>query len=381
MMSLPLLKTAARLFLNGLDYRYRKRTGRPGRPQAMSLEVTHNCVARCIMCNIWRIPKDEPELSTDDWLKLLSSDLLSDVRELDITGGEPFLLDDIDILFSGISRLKNINLKRLQSVAVTTNGFLTERVLEKTEIILREFEKTGIDLVMVCAMDAVGDTHELIRNVRDAFNKVNNTINGLTALRDRYPNLITGLKTTILPVNIDELEDISKYAAGSGLFTIISPCIITGGRYLNKEIENNLVFSDKDKEKMIRFFKGSGFRWSFHAESLVRYLETGMIKKPCSCGFNYFFIRSSGEVFLCPLISKGIGNIKNTPIESLFISKKAREFRKKVGNFPECLECTEPGLERYALPCEGFTYLRKLLKYGRKSFFELHSHLGLEKYM
>ena len=80
MMSLPLLKTAARLFLNGLDYRYRKRTGRPGRPQAMSLEVTHNCVARCIMCNIWRIPKDEPELSTDDWLKLLSSDLLPDVR-------------------------------------------------------------------------------------------------------------------------------------------------------------------------------------------------------------------------------------------------------------------------------------------------------------
>ncbi len=380
-MSLPLLKTSARLFLNGLNYRYQKRTGRPGRPQALSLEVTHNCIARCIMCNIWKIPRDEPELSTNDWLELLSADFMSDVRELDITGGEPFLLDDIDTLLSGIGRLRDNNLKKLRSVAVTTNGFLTERVLEKTEIILREFEKKEIDLVMVCALDAVGEIHERIRNVSDAFDRVNNTINGLAALRDRYPNLVTGLKTTILPVNIDELDNISRYAAERGLFSIISPCIITGGRYLNKEKENNLVFSDKDKEKMIRFFKGSGFRWSFHAESLVRYLETGFVRKPCSCGFNYFFIRSSGEVFLCPLISRGIGNIKNEPVESLFGSSEAREFRKNVGDFPECMECTEPGLERYALPFEGFTYLGMLFRYGRREFLELHRHLGLGKYI
>lgn len=381
MMNRHLINTAARLVFNGLRYRYQKITGSPGRLQALSLEITHNCIAKCIMCNIWRIPQNKPELSTDEWLKLLSSDILCDVRELDITGGEPFLLDDIDSLFSGICKLKNKNLRSLQSVAVTTNGFLTSRILKKTELILKKFQKAGIDLVVVCAMDAIGGIHERIRNVKDAWQKVNNTINGLTELRGRYPNLIIGLKTTILPVNIDELENISQYADEKGLFTIISPCIITSGRYLNRERENELIFSDEDKEKMVRFFKGNRFKWSFHADNLAEYFENGIVNKPCSCGFNYFFTRSSGEVFLCPLINKSIGNIKDKTLESLLASNKAKNFRKKVGEYPECKGCTEPGLERYSLPYEGFIYLGMLMKYGTKAFMELHDHLGLGKYV
>jgi MoaA/NifB/PqqE/SkfB family radical SAM enzyme len=228
-MNVTIFKKAAKLFFIGLCYRYKKKTGAAMKTQALSLEITHRCVARCIMCNIWRIPMDEPELSTGDCLKLLASDLLRDLRELDITGCEPFLPEGIDTLFSGIASLKGGNLKKLRSVAVTTNGFLTEKVLAKTEIILREVRKVGMDLVVVCAMDAVGEIHERIRNVKDAFNKVNKTIQGLTVLRERYPNLIIGLKTTILPVNIDELERILGYASEMGLFTIISPCIITLG--------------------------------------------------------------------------------------------------------------------------------------------------------
>ncbi len=376
--SLP--KIAAQLFYNGLLYRYKKMTGKPMKPQAVSLEITHRCIAKCIMCNIWRIPKEEPELSIDDWLQFLSDDFLSDVRELDITGGEPFLLDDIDHIFSGIATLSKKNLKKLKSVAVTTNGFLTERVVEKTEKILNEFNKASLDLVVVCALDAIGEVHEKIRNVKDAFNRVNSTIDKLSELRVKFPNLIIGIKTTILPVNINELQNISQYARAKGLFTIMSPCIITSGRYLNKDNKKMLQFSDEDKNKMIRFFKGGEFMWSFHAESLMNYLETGVMRKPCTCGFNYFFIRSSGELFLCPLINRGMGNIKNNAIESLLFSGKAREFRKKAGDFPECRACTEPGLERYALPCEGFTYFRALIKLGQ-IFKLLHNHLGLDKYV
>lgn len=380
-MSRSLFHTAASLFINGLHYRYQKISGNPGRPQAVSLEITHKCIARCIMCNIWRIPGDQPELSIEEWLELLSSNLLSDLRELDITGGEPYLLDDVDLLFSGISRLKNRSLKSLKSVSVTTNGFLTERVIEKTEMILKDFKKADMELVVVCAMDATGDIHEKIRNVKDAWSKVNRTIDGLIKLRGKYKNLIIGLKTTILPENINELDKISRYAEERDLFMIISPCIITRGRYLNKDIEKNLVFSEDDKKKMIRFFKGNQFRWSFHAENLVKYFETGYMKKPCTCGFNYFFTRSSGEIFLCPLVDQSIGNIKEKTLEELFTSDKAKNIRKKVGKFPECRNCTEPGLERYALPYEGFSYLRMLMKQGSKDFVELHSHLGLEKYL
>lgn len=374
-------RLATRLLRNGVRFQYLKHAGKPGRPQALSLEITHECIARCIMCNIWKIPREVPNLPADQWIKLLSSDLFGDLRELDITGGEPFIKKDLPDLFAGICELKKTGLKALKSIAVTTNGLLTEQVLTVTEKILPKFQNNNLDLVMVCAMDAVGNIHDKIRNFKNAWKKVDRTIKGLVRLREKHPNLIIGLKTTILPINISELERIAQYAASKGLFTIISPCIITEGRYLNPDRAEDLIFSREDIEKMIQFYSGDQFNWSYHADVLVQYLKTGTMKKPCSCGFNYFFVRSNGEMLLCPLIKESVGNITTTNVSDLFFSDPADEIRKKIGKLPQCHECTEPGLERYSLPFEGFHYLKLLLKLGRTEFIQLHQHMGLDKYV
>ena len=241
------------------------------------------------MCNIWKIPCQVKDLSIDLWIQFLSSDLLSDLRELDVTGGEPFLRDDLPMLFSGICRLKQKNLKSLKSIAITTNGFLTGSVLDCLREILPKLMTNGIDLVMVCAMDAIGEIHEKIRNYRNAWSKVNQTIEGMIKLREDFSNLIIGLKTTILPDNVGELENISKYADTKGLFTIISPCIITEARYLNPDRADDLVYSEENIERIISFYESDIFQWSYHADRLVKYFRTGAMRKPCSCGFNYFF--------------------------------------------------------------------------------------------
>ncbi len=374
-------KLAGQLFKNGLRFQYLKRRGKPGRVQAVSIEITHHCIAKCIMCNIWKIPREVPDLSIDDWIHFLSSDLFSHLRELDITGGEPFLRKDLLDLITGICELKQGNLKDLQSIAITTNGFLSRRVLEYTENILPRLGDKHIDLVMVCAMDAIGEIHDRIRNYRDAWLKVNETIEGLKRLRGEFPNLIIGLKTTILPINVGGLEDIAQYADSNGLFTIISPCIITKGRYLNPDLGKDLAFTGEDMRQMARFYESQRFGWSFHGESLIQFFKTGTMRKPCSCGFNYFFVRSTGEVYLCPLINDALGNMREISIKDLFLSKKASQIRRRIGRYAECRRCTEPGLERYALPYEGFTYLSLLLKMGRKKFLQLHHHMGLDKYV
>ncbi|MBC8420042.1 MAG: radical SAM protein [Desulfobacterales bacterium] len=374
------LKLAARLLINGLRFQYLKWSGKAGRTQAVSLEITHDCIAKCIMCNIWKIPSEVPNLSMEDWIGFLSSDLFSDLRELDITGGEPFTRRDLLDLFSGVCELKQKNLTELKSIAVTTNGLLTGRVLEDTEKILPRLRNKDIDLVMVCAMDAIGDIHENIRNYPNAWSKVNETVQGLKRLREQFENLVIGLKTTILPINVGQLEEIVQYANSNGLFTIISPCIITDARYLNPDRADELVFSREDIQKMIRFYESDAFRWSYHGDTLIKFFKTGATKKPCSCGFNYFFVRSTGQFFLCPLINISMGNIKETPFKDLLFSKKASQFRQNIGKFPECRRCTEPGLERYALPYEGFTYLSLLLKKGGREFLQLHQHMGLDKY-
>jgi MoaA/NifB/PqqE/SkfB family radical SAM enzyme len=379
-MAIDATRLAIGLLINAIRFQYLKHTGKPGRPQALSLEITHECIARCIMCNIWKIPHEVPNLSADQWIKLLSSDLFGDLRELDITGGEPFIKKDLPDLFAGICELKKTSLKALKSIAVTTNGLLTGQVLTVTEKILPKLQNKDLGLVMVCAMDAVGEIHDKIRNYKNAWAKVDRTIEGLVRLREKHPNLIIGLKTTVLPINISELEKISNYAASKGLFTIISPCIITEGRYLNSEKARDLSFSRNDIEKMIRFYIADQFRWSYHSDSLVQYLKTGTMKKPCSCGFNYFFVRSSGDVFLCPLIDSSIGNITQISVKKLFFSRAADQMRRNIGKFSQCQTCTEPGLERYSLPFEGLSYLRLLAKMGPGRFLEMHRHMGLDKY-
>ncbi len=379
-MTNSLIKLVSELFFNGLRFQYLKRTGGPGRPQAISLEITHHCIAKCIMCNIWKIPGEVKDLSMDHWIHLLSSDFLSDLRELDITGGEPFLRKDLRELFSGICALKNRNLKALRSIAVTTNGLLTKQVLNTSETILEMLGKENLELVIVCAMDAAGALHDEIRNYKNAWLKLQGTILGLKALKEKHSNLIIGLKTTVLPINIGELEKIVAYAGSHGLFTIISPCIITDGRYLNPDRASSLTFTPEDKKELERFYASDLFTWSFHADALARYFKTGIMNKPCSCGFNYFFVRSTGDVFPCPLIDLTTGNIQDNPIQDILSSEKARSFRKYAGNYPECKACTEPGLERYALPYEGFSYLAVLLKNGRKDFLKSHRHMGLDKY-
>ena len=202
----------AKLARNGLRYRWLRLLGRPGKPQAVSLEVTHRCVCRCLMCNIWRIPESELDLPLAVWTQLLSSDLLGDLRELDITGGEPYPAGRPGRTGAVGCGLKHTHLKRLRSVAITTNGVLSDRVLAMTVEMLEAMRESDLELVVVCALDAVGELHDQIRRRQGAWEHVDRTVAGLVELRNHHPHLIVGLKTTVLPRNLGELRKIANYA-------------------------------------------------------------------------------------------------------------------------------------------------------------------------
>jgi MoaA/NifB/PqqE/SkfB family radical SAM enzyme len=376
-----LWKLAGRLITHGFRYQYQHVTGKPGKPQAASLEITHRCIARCIMCNIWKIPSQTPELSAPDWLGLLSSNLFSSLIELDITGGEPFLRKDLPDLLEGICAHKHNHLRALRSIAITTNGFLTRPILDCIRAILPVLHHAGIDLVMVCAMDGIGPIHDTIRNFSGGWIRCNATIQGLNQIREEYSNLIVGLKTTVVPFNVDQLEAIVGYARDNGLFTIISPCIVTPGRYRNVDRAADLAFMPEQTRKMKKFFMTGATRWTVHDRYLIRLLNTGVMKKPCSCGLNYLFVRSNGDIYLCPLIDGYVGNIQRDAVGTMWRSPLAGQIRRKIGQYPACRSCTEPGLERYTLPYEGWTYLAHLFKLGKHEFLQMHFHMGIDKYI
>lgn len=370
-----------KLIRNGIRYRLLKNTGRPHRLAALSLEITHRCICKCCMCNIWKIPPHVPDLDLSAWLGLLSSPELRHLRELDLTGGEPFLRNDLGELLQGICDLQPAHFPELRTLAITTNGILTDRILERTRKIIAPLQDRGIDLVLACGMDAAGDLHDRIRNFPGAWKKLQETLSGLYPIRKAYPNLVLGIKTTIVPLNTRELDQIADFAEAHDLFTIISPRIITSNRFVNCDLETNLRFSPEDLDRMIRFYESPRFAWSGHRKGLLGYLKTGKIKKPCSAGFNCLFIRHNGEVFPCPVLPAALGNIRERTLGNMFRSAAANQFRKGVGAFPECNVCTEPGMERIAWPFEGFSFLGLMTGMGMKDGSCLSRHMGLDKYL
>lgn len=374
-------RLAVKLLANGLRYRFLRLTGKPSRLQAISLEVTHRCLCRCCMCNIWRIPKEVPDLELSSWIGLLSSPELSNLREIDITGGEPFLREDLPDLLRWICQAKPDRFPGLRTVAITTNGILNERILQFVREVVGPMQALGIDLVLACGMDAVGELHDRIRNFPGAWDRLNATLAGLRTLREGHPNLVLGIKTTIVPLNVNELPNIASFAREYELFTIISPCIITANRFGNTDLVDRLTFDAAALQAMQRFYAGPQFAWSGHRQTMLAYLETGRVKKPCSAGFNTVFVRHTGELFACPVIPAALGNIRHDKLGSLLASPQAARFRRQIGTFAECRVCTEPGLERLAWPCEGFTCLRRMMQLGARDFAGLAGHMGLDKYL
>lgn len=378
------MNTLQRIFVfaaNGVRYRQLRHSGKPGHLQTISLEITHHCFCRCSMCNIWKIPSQVPDLELSEWLQLLASPELLQLRELDLTGGEPFLRKDLGDLLHGICELQPKYFPELQTLAITTNGILTDTILELTEKIIEPLKKLGIDLVFACGMDAVGDLHDRIRGFPGAWEKLQKTLLGLYRLRSRYPNLVLGIKTTVVPLNVSELDRLADYAAKNNLFTITSPRIITPNRFGNSDRESDLRFSQADIDEMIRFYESTRFAWSGHRKALLQYLRTGKITKPCSAGFNTLFIRHTGDVFPCPVLSTPLGNIRSQTLGELFHSTHASQFRKHINQFEECSSCTEPGMERIAGPFEGFSLLKLLAETGIKNFSHHIEHTGIDKYI
>lgn len=142
----------------------------------------------------------------------------------------------------------------------------------------------------------------------------------------------------------------------------------------------DLQLQKKHLDSIQQFLTENEANWGIHGGSLLCFLQQGYMNRQCTCGFYYAFIRSSGDVHLCPLIVPAVGSLQKDTFSSIWFSQQAKAQRCKIGSCEVCRHCTEPGLERYALVHEGWSYLALLFKNGPHRFTQLHAQLGLQNY-
>ena len=378
-------KSSVKLFGNGIKFRYLRLRGVPLKPMVISLAVTNRCNSHCIMCNIWKRTKELPdikslEMSKDEIIDLLSQPLFSELVELDLTGGEPHLRDDLVDIILGIGRLKKSSLPRLRSIIIASNGLLSRQIISNYQRILEGLRGTNIDLVSVSSIDGIGETHDLIRGTKGAFELATKTISGLLELRKEYPNYPIGIKTTILPQNINMLNALLDFALEKNLFHIISPAFFTEARFRNMDKRDKLMLGPDEYKELLKFYSGNKLKTNYFYSRVQKFLTTGQRRWVCAALYDYMFIDFDGKVYPCEIISTPIGDVKKQELKDIWNSPLAHNWRRRIGKLECCNTCNEPGAVRYSAYAEGFSYLKFLVKLGRHKFNETFYREGFSKY-
>ncbi|MGM0483375.1 MAG: radical SAM/SPASM domain-containing protein [Candidatus Krumholzibacteriota bacterium] len=128
------------------------------------IAVTYRCQARCRMCSIWQIG-EHTELPPEVYRKLPAS-----IRDLNISGGEPFLRKDLD----EIVRAVHDRLPRSR-VVVSSNGLMGKKLIPRAMELVDIFPGVGFAF----SLDGIGEMQDYMRGVEGAYENVLAVVRGL----------------------------------------------------------------------------------------------------------------------------------------------------------------------------------------------------------
>lgn len=306
-------------------------------PTSIVFFITNRCNARCKHCFYWReLNTKKKELNLEEIKKISQS--LKHKTKINLTGGEPFLRDDI------VEICKIFYSDGVRDLGISTNGISSERIYNFSKEILKQCPNSTLGIQL--SLDGLEKTHDRIRGV-PAFKKVVKTIKMLKELKEEYPNLNLVTSAVIFNENYNEIEDLINYTKQLGIEHKFS--IIRGSHFgvyaLDENIRND--FDPKEKkvlipidklDKIYKKIKKSGTLSKFQNLKLKYMIEILKGKKVLNCyaGKVDGVIYPNGDVSLCEM-TKPIGNLRdfNFDLEKLWNSEKANLMMQKI----KCCYC------------------------------------------
>jgi pyrroloquinoline quinone biosynthesis protein E len=167
----------------------------PAGPLWVNAEITYKCPLHCVFCYN---PLDysttfDSELSTDEWLKALREARELGAVQLGISGGEPLMRDDIEVLISEASKMGYyVNL-------ITSGIGLTEKRIAA-------FKEGGLDQIQLSFQDSTKELNDFLSSTKtfDLKMKVAKLIK-----KYDYPMV---LNVVLHRLNIDHIEQILEMA-------------------------------------------------------------------------------------------------------------------------------------------------------------------------
>lgn len=285
------------------------------KPKEGIITTTYRCNARCRMCGIWKNPSDPSE-------EVKASDLrsLPKVKSLNVTGGEPFLREDLDEIMS-------VLVDKSKRVVVSTNGYYTERILE----LARKFPEVGYRV----SLEGLPAKNDEIRGLEDGFD---HGLRTLLRLREAGIDDI-GFAITVSDENYGDLLDL--YSMAKAMDMEFATAVVHNGfyfhKYDNEIVKKEEVIREFEKliDKLLSTWKVKNWYRAYFNAGIVNRLKGGERPVPCTMGTDVFFLGPTGEVKPCNVMDLGIGNIKEKDFMDIWNGPKAERMREAVASCDE----------------------------------------------
>lgn len=334
-------------FLHGL---WQNRPGRAlqERPRFLTYTVTFACNARCIMCDSWKI-SEKGDLGLPE-----IEDIFRQLPRLDavrLTGGEPFVRQDMVAIAELVQRELDPAF-----LHVTSNGFLSERIVEFCERRPRR-----LPLQLLISVDGVADKHNQVRGNKKAWDFAMRTLTTLAPRREEL-NLSLAVNQTI--VDAEGAEHYPMLRARLAELDIRTHVVMAYDQSATYSVERDVAlqhgeigsfstFGEFDAEQIRRLLDQAeadlvNFRWR---ERLAkRYYLRGIRSRllggaqgpnpRCVALRAHLRIFPNGDVPTCQFNSKTAGNLRRQSFAEVWGSARARARRAWVDACPGCwAEC------------------------------------------
>ena len=291
------------------------------RPTDISIILTYRCPMRCSMCHIWKHPTMRSNEITPDEIRKLPS-----VRFINLTGGEPFMREDIEEIIQ-------ICFTKAPRVVVSTSGWLETRIIE----VAKKFPKLGVRI----SIEGLSCKNDELRGRQGGFDK---GLRVLLTLREMGMKDI-GFGCTVS--NYNSADMLALYQLSRALNLEFATAAFHNSYYFHKSdnvITNKAEVCQNFERLTNRQLKErhpkSWFR-AFFNMGIIHYIDGKRRMLPCEAGSINFFVDPYGEIYPCNGLEEcywmeSMGNLRKTiDFYTLWNSEQAQRVRDKVRTCPK----------------------------------------------
>lgn len=297
-------------------------------PIRMDLALTFRCNNDCIHCYAGG-PRETPELSSQEWNKIIDKLVELGIFIITFTGGEPTLREDLPELIAYTQ-------KKGAVTGLVTNG---KRLRDRRYV--DEIEAAGLDFVQITIQSHIPQIHDSITGVEGSWK---DTVEAIKVVEPTqiYLSTNTTLNTRNIETFLDTIDFIHSlgvraFGCNGLIFTGSAPGIAEDFAVSTRQLKE--VLPDVLEKAEIL---GMKFNWFTPTQYChLNPVQLGLGIKSCSaCRIN-MCVGPEGDVYPCQSYFNSLGKIPDDNWESIWNNPVCLKIREKSYVPEKCKDCPE----------------------------------------